>query len=31
MGEITDGQYQKYFVESGAYFRQNFFGTDPRC
>ena len=27
MGEITDGQYQKYFVESGAYFRQNFFGT----
>ena len=30
MGEICDGQYQKYFVESGAYFRQNFFGTDPR-
>jgi len=30
MGEITDGQYQKYFVESGAYFRHNFFGTDPR-
>jgi pyruvate dehydrogenase E1 component len=30
MGEITDGQYQKYFVSSGAYFRQNFFGTDPR-
>ena len=30
MGEITDGQYQKYFVETGAYFRQNFFGTDPR-
>jgi len=30
MGEITDGQYQKYFVESGAYFRKNFFGTDPR-
>jgi len=30
MGEISDGQYQKYFVESGAYFRQNFFGTDPR-
>src|SRR6202008_4626942 len=22
--------YQKYFVESGAYFRQNLFGTDPR-
>jgi pyruvate dehydrogenase E1 component len=30
MGEISDGQYQKYFVESGVYFRQNFFGTDPR-
>ena len=30
MGEITDGQYQKYFVESGAYFRHNLFGTDPR-
>jgi pyruvate dehydrogenase E1 component len=30
MGEVSDGQYQKYFVESGAYFRQNFFGTDPR-
>jgi pyruvate dehydrogenase E1 component len=30
MGEITDGQYQKFFVESGAYFRQNVFGTDPR-
>src|ERR1700757_4004028 len=30
MGEITDGQYQKYFVESGAYFRQNLFGADPR-
>src|SRR5215831_8505342 len=30
MGEITDGQYQKFFVESGAYFRHNFFGSDPR-
>jgi len=30
MGEISDGQYQKFFVESGAYFRQNVFGTDPR-
>jgi pyruvate dehydrogenase E1 component len=30
LGEITDGQYQKFFVESGAYFRQNLFGTDPR-
>ncbi len=30
LGEISDGQYQKYFVESGAYFRHNLFGTDPR-
>ena len=30
MGEITDGQYKKYFVESGAYFRNNLFGSDPR-
>jgi pyruvate dehydrogenase E1 component len=30
MGEITDGQFQKYAVESGRYFRQNFFGSDPR-
>ncbi len=30
LGEITDGQYQKYFVESGAYFRHNLFGSDPR-
>jgi pyruvate dehydrogenase E1 component len=30
LGEVTDGQYQKFFVESGAYFRQNLFGTDPR-
>jgi pyruvate dehydrogenase E1 component len=30
LGEITDGQYQKYFVESGEYFRQHLFGTDPR-
>ncbi|MGZ4733633.1 MAG: pyruvate dehydrogenase (acetyl-transferring), homodimeric type [Terriglobales bacterium] len=30
MGEITDGQYQKYFVESGSYFRHNLFGSDPR-
>ena len=27
LGEVSDGQYQKYFVESGAYFRQNLFGT----
>jgi pyruvate dehydrogenase E1 component len=30
LGEITDGQYQKFFVESGAYFRQSLFGSDPR-
>ena len=30
MGEMCDGQYQKLFVETGAYFRKNFFGTDPR-
>ena len=30
LGEVSDGQYQKYFVESGAYFRQNLFGSDPR-
>jgi len=30
MGEIVDGQYQKYAVESGAYFREHFFGVDPR-
>jgi pyruvate dehydrogenase E1 component len=30
MGEICDGQYQKYAVESGAYMREHFFGTDPR-
>jgi pyruvate dehydrogenase E1 component len=30
LGEIVDGQYQKYAVESGAYMRQHLFGTDPR-
>ena len=30
MGEVIDGQYQKYSVESGAYIRKDFFGTDPR-
>src|SRR6476469_3719708 len=30
MGEVVDGQYQKYAVESGAFLRENFFGTDPR-
>jgi pyruvate dehydrogenase E1 component len=30
MGEVVDGQYQKYTVESGAYIRQHFWGVDPR-
>ena len=30
MGEVIDGQYQKYSVESGAYIRKDFFGSDPR-
>jgi pyruvate dehydrogenase E1 component len=29
LGEIVDGEYQKYAVESGAYMREHFFGTDP--
>lgn len=29
MGEIVDGEYQKYTVEPGAYIRKHFFGTDP--
>lgn len=30
MGEVVDGERQKYSVESGAYFREHFFGVDPR-
>ena len=30
LGEIVDGQYQKYTVESGAYIREHLFGSDPR-
>jgi pyruvate dehydrogenase E1 component len=30
MGQIVDGEYQKYTVESGAYIREHVFGTDPR-
>jgi pyruvate dehydrogenase E1 component len=30
MGEIVDGQWQKYAVETGAYVRQHFWGADPR-
>ncbi len=29
MGEIVDGQYQKYSVEAGAYIRDHFFGASP--
>ena len=29
-GEVVDGEYQKYIVESGAYIREHFFGKDPR-
>ncbi len=30
MGEVVDGQYQKYIVEPGSYFREDFFGKDPK-
>src|SRR6202047_3183253 len=30
MEECVDGEYQKYCVEPGSYFRQNLFGSDPR-
>jgi pyruvate dehydrogenase E1 component len=30
MGEIIDGQWQKYSTEPGGYFREHFFGVDPR-
>ncbi len=30
MGEIVDGEYQRYVVEDGEYLRKNFWGTDPR-
>jgi pyruvate dehydrogenase E1 component len=30
MGEIVDGEYQRYTVEDGAYLRKNFWGADPR-
>ena len=30
LGEIVDGEYQKFIVESGAYIRQHVFGGDPR-
>ncbi len=30
MGEVLDGEMQKYSVETGAYIRERFFGVDPR-
>jgi len=30
MGELVDGEYQKLVVESGAYVREHFFGSNPR-
>ncbi|HUU34796.1 MAG TPA: pyruvate dehydrogenase (acetyl-transferring), homodimeric type, partial [Vicinamibacterales bacterium] len=30
MGEVVDGEYQKYGVEGGDYVRKHFWGTDPR-
>jgi pyruvate dehydrogenase E1 component len=30
MGEVLDGESQKFSVETGAYIRDHFFGTDPR-
>ena len=30
MGEVVDGQYQKYSVETGAYIRNDFFGHDQK-
>ena len=29
MGEVVDGQYQKYSVEGGDYIRKEFFGVEP--
>jgi pyruvate dehydrogenase E1 component len=30
LGEVVDGEYQKYVVESGAYIREHFFNIDPQ-
>jgi len=30
MGEVVDGEYQKYSVGPGSYVRQHFFGAHPR-
>jgi pyruvate dehydrogenase E1 component len=29
MGQVVDGEYQRYAVEPGAYTREHFFGRDP--
>jgi pyruvate dehydrogenase E1 component len=29
MGEVVDGEYQKYTVAGGAYIREHFWGADP--
>jgi len=30
MGEVVDGEYQKYAVEPGSYFREHFWGKYPQ-
>ena len=30
MGEVVDGEYQKYTAAGGAYIRENFWAVDPR-
>ena len=30
MGEVVDGEYQKYTVKNGAYAREHFFGKSPK-
>ena len=30
MGEVVDGEYQKYTAAGGAYIRENFWSVDPR-
>jgi pyruvate dehydrogenase E1 component len=30
MGQVVDGEYQRYVVEDGAYLRKHFWGVDPR-
>ncbi len=30
MGQVVDGEYQKYAVAGGAYTREHFWGVDPR-